>query len=970
MEKKELNPALIGQILRDNIKNSDTVFVFSTDISTNSWADWCVTHPEESGVKAVRMEHFIAWDKFKEKFVVAQEENKHAIPALLRKAFVYDLITKNAKTAKENNPIFKKLISPEFAGEALSYADWIKDNISSLKMWYDRFTVWASDNPEKIDDEDRDYLELYNRYRDFLGEEMFEPSWLEASFKDTGKHFIIFYPEQFSDFDEYETLLTNSPEVELFVLPKVQKDDLNSMSYPHVYTYSDARQELRRTMLKIREIISSGQGKVSYPDIAIHVPDMETYKPYIKRELENYCIPYVLRSGESLINGNAGSIFEDILSCYRNNFSYDAVRGLLLNGFVPWKEDIPRESLIRRGMELHVVCNYERAAVKDQWEKALAVTGKDELELRVYKSLKKFVTSFCEAKTFDDIEKKWFEFKANFLNSEFSEEADNTLSRCIVQLQELVQIEKDFIFEKNMEIPSPYSFFVEELKAKKYTPQTQKVGVNVFDYKVAACSAFEYNFVINCNQSDVSIMNKKLSFLNGIKREQLGIKDVDTASGAYLRLYGKFNNEKVQNTIYSCSEESFNGFAIPHNFLQVINLGKNEDGTFVTPFQELDKNDFWLNEKALFMGQKYASDFDGKELSDRQIRFVNEWVNSAFTKKDHIENDDDLKKIIEDILKKKRHADNVPEDENKITQSDMDAFFPCPRKWILSNVLKLKDDTLEAVLFNYFDQGNINHKVLELLFQQLEVLPVYDEINGYGNDEERIESLIRECVQKAIHSPSMSFRDSPLVIEILESQSSKFEAIINSFMKNFCQSQESGFFGGCKVVSTEKWITANNEKGKFGLSGKIDCVLMNDEDEIIIVDYKNTSVKKQKDCWINEKNELSSFQCAMYVNLWNLNNENCQVSKMVFKSITKEDKSLVLDDNDDELCVEKFAPTLDTFNGYADLFNKKIEKEDFEPKKGASSSENVDPFETCSDCRFKNICRTTYTVGGQEIKGE
>ena len=66
MKRIELEPALIEDVLRENLDREDVVFVFPTDIALTSWAEHCVKDPCASSVKAVALERFIAWDTFKE----------------------------------------------------------------------------------------------------------------------------------------------------------------------------------------------------------------------------------------------------------------------------------------------------------------------------------------------------------------------------------------------------------------------------------------------------------------------------------------------------------------------------------------------------------------------------------------------------------------------------------------------------------------------------------------------------------------------------------------------------------------------------------------------------------------------------------------------------------------------------------------------------------------------------------------
>ena len=959
MKRIELEPVRIADVLKENLKHKDTIFVFSTDVALVSWAEWCVKNPQASGVKAVALERFIAWDTFKEKYAVAKESGRHAVPAVLRKVFVRNLIEENAAGVRSGKPIFKSIVNPQFADDADSFADWIAKNLPLLKTWYEKFSRYASDHPEAADDEDEDYLTLYRRYVDFLGESMFEPAWLMPDFTEERKKFIIFYPEQLEDFDEYEAVFAAVENITSYVLPEKE------VHTGEVFVYPDARTELRRTALCIRNIVGKSGGELSYEDIALHVPELETYRPYIERELANYRIPFVVRSGERFTVGSAGSIFEDIDECRKNNYSYDSVRRLVLDGRVPWKNKALNESLVREGNRLHCICNYGE---KDVWIEALGKSGKSERELELYKRLKKSIEAVTGAKSFEGLRTAWLIFKNEFLSDdEFSIEANNILGRCIAELETLVAIEKDYIEPLGLKLRSPFSFFINELRSKTYRPQDTLSGVSVFDYKVAACAAYPVNIVINCTQDALTVVRKPLGFLNTQKRRALGIRDSDAASTASIRLYGKFNNAGGARTVFSCSEQTFSGFAIPHTYFNIAPVEKNH-----TPFDELDADDFILNERKWFLSESDAP----RALSDLQKAQYENWkASSDFSLNTPCAQsvDTGVKKIIDYVLKERRTLNGSSSEDAsvvKITQSDMRDFFPCPRKWLFKSVVKLREDSLDASLFEKYDQGNINHKILELLFKSFDTLPVTSEDGTFGERENDIRKLIKEKTYDAICDKSFGFYQSPIALRVLEAQSGKFEKIIIDFLHEFCK-QGKGF-GGCRVVSTEASCEAWESGKRYKYFGKIDCVLSDDAGRIIIVDYKNTVPPSIASCRADETTgTLKNFQCAMYVTLWNLA-DPVKVDKMVFCSIKNAgDNTVVIDYGDDKKLPESYAPTLSVFDRYAFLFYETVENGNPEPLRGVRHGDDAlivpDVYSDCMACDFKTICRTAYTVASHKL---
>ena len=959
MKRIELEPVRIADVLKENLKHKDTIFVFSTDVALVSWAEWCVKNPQASGVKAVALERFIAWDTFKEKYAVAKESGRHAVPAVLRKVFVRNLIEENAAGVRSGKPIFKSIVNPQFADDADSFADWIAKNLPLLKTWYEKFSRYASDHPEAADDEDEDYLTLYRRYVDFLGESMFEPAWLMPDFTEERKKFIIFYPEQLEDFDEYEAVFAAVENITSYVLPEKE------VHTGEVFVYPDARTELRRTALCIRDIIGKSGGELSYEDIALHVPELETYRPYIERELANYRIPFVVRSGERFTVGSAGSIFEDIDECRKNNYSYDSVRRLVLDGRVPWKNKALNESLVREGNRLHCICNYGE---KDVWLEALGKSGKSERELELYKRLKKSIEAVTGAKSFEGLRTAWLIFKNEFLSDdEFSIEANNILGRCIAELETLVAIEKDYIEPLGLKLRSPFSFFINELRSKTYRPQDTLSGVSVFDYKVAACAAYPVNIVINCTQDALTVVRKPLGFLTTQKRRALGIRNSDAASTAFIRLYGKFNNAGGARSVFSCSEQTFSGFAIPHTYFNIAPVEKNH-----TPFDELDADDFILNERKWFLSESDAP----RALSDLQKAQYENWkASSDFSLNTPCAQsvDTGVKKIIDYVLKERRTLNGSSSEDAsvvKITQSDMRDFFPCPRKWLFKSVVKLREDSLDASLFEKYDQGNINHKILELLFKSFDTLPVTSEDGTFGERENAIRKLIKEKTGEAICDKSFDFYQSPIALRVLEAQSGKFEKIIIDFLHEFCKPGKG--FGGCRVVSTEASCEAWESGKRYKYFGKIDCVLSDDAGRIIIVDYKNTVPPSIASCRADETTgTLKNFQCAMYVTLWNLA-DPVKVDKMVFCSIKNAgDNTVVIDYGDDKKLPESYAPTLSVFDRYASLFYETVENGNPEPLRGVRHGDDAlivpDVYSDCMACDFKTICRTAYTVASHKL---
>lgn len=1019
----------ISEFFKEKILDKNAVFVFPTDIVAQSWAEWCITLNHTS-VKSVALERFIAWDQFKGSFMSAGKSGAVSIPSLLRKIFVYDVIRQNSE-----NPFFKKIIRPEFASTAFSFAGWLEKNLPSLHLWKKRMDQNKSVYGQP-DEEDNDYFILYEKYSKFLEENnLFDPAWIEnVEFGDNTRSFYIFYPEQLEDFSNFDEIFAKAPNVTALVMP----DDVPE---PEAYFYKDARCELRQTILRIIDIVRTKQA--DWTEIALSVPDLDLYRPYIRREFKQYGIPYVFRAGISLTKNNAGRIFKEINECHNSGFAYDDLRTLLLDETIPWKNTVSlnmkeaggsdnyeefdlkelRESLIREGNRMRCICPYEEASENglyctiDIWEESLGRTYKEnKILLKFYRKLKNDVNRFfsTENVTFASIRDAWFNFKEHFIDeSDFTSFADKILSRCITHLEELIELESSYS-SSGLHVPSPFQFFLELLDSKKYTPQTEEQGVSVVPYKLTAGAYFKYQFIIDGSQKNLEVPYKPLSFLNSEKRRKLGLTDYDNlfnATGTIIRLYAKASEGIPENFVhFSASENSFSGFAIPHSLLRIQNSVPNyDDSDFILAERK------WIENGAITKGA----------LTETQIEQLKNWKESSIPDSEEYSASQELINRIQNVLVDsrnesiKRKGIPIANDEEKLlkisARGDMEKFFPCPRKWVLSQVLKLQTDTLDTDLMQIFDMGNLHHKILELFMNEYidKTLPFYEPeqdkfyepdttsslLNGFKDVTEKVLGLFKNSenqtslVNRAIMSRSNNFCDSPLVLKTLEKQQAKTSEKIIGFLKVLLlqYKKEDGMetpkeingIGGCSVVGVEQTLFSPQEN--FAYYGKIDCVVKTpDTNQFVLLDYKNTkaSIPAETDFMADTETKiLGDFQMAVYCRLLS-NDCKKELAAAYFYSVSDKKKQMVFDKYQVNLVDSKkqpkpdhnydvFESTVSICDEYASMLNEAVTASapDFTPYTGGEKTErmNVKKHEHCVGCNFKTICRTTYSVGGKSL---
>ncbi len=1021
MESKNQNISSIEEFLKTKAADKSAVFVFATDVVCQSWADWCVTG--HTNVKSVAMSRFLAWDTFKGKFVSAQKEGYSAVPSVLRKLFVYTLIAENAE-----NQIFKKIINPldEYRKDAYSFADWISKNLSSLHIWKKRLDANQKDYGN-LDDEDKDYELLYARYSDFLEKnKLFEPAWVdEIKLTDNKNHYYIFYPEQLEDFIDYEEIFSKAGNVTFLHLPEETVP-------PECFEFPDSRSELRKTILRIIALVNSE--KADWTEIALTVPDFETYRPYLKRELELYSVPYVLKMGEPLSKNCAGRIFKEILDCHNEEFSFDSVRTLLLDETLPWKKEYEslKSDLIRIGNEHRCICFFDeekdgKTKRVDIWQRVLFNLSKEDASLapvrEFYNKFKHYVELFFEeGTTFEKISADWYQFRNYFLetkdfenNADF-ESSNLILSRCITHLKEIIDVEKKF--GGQLKISSPFEFFVKILDEKSYKMQQSSEGLSVFDYKLSASANFKYQFVINASQKMLEIQKKRLNFLSQEKRRKLGFVDDDSkmnTSDVTAKLYARKTEAAGEDFVhFSYAVDSFSGFAIPHASLKTLEKAQPADLT----------EDYILAEKERLLrfarndesgrrndeDKKNRNDGSGEFfITQRQKEALGCWKKSSIGKdeKEYFAGKK-IKENVEYVLKTNRGAlDKIGGKQGHIkisARGDLEKFFPCPRKWVLSQILHFHDDTLDTSLMQNYDMGNLNHKILEdfISLYKGKKLPWYDgkndsfigddenssELNAQADVTEKMKAeLYGGLVENAI---KREFRGLPLVILTLASQKDKIADVIWSFLKILllpfgkysgkkdCVTMNG--IGGCSVAGLEQSLAG--DFGNYDLFGKLDCLVKTPDGDFIILDYKNTSASVPSAAKIKVDTDtgiLGDFQMPLYAELVACP-QNREILKgglfaAYFYAIKDGKKTAAFDEtegikDDKRLKLADFEATMETLKEYAELFNSQTEKFDFAPRASGGKKDrlNVNRYENCVSCQFRTVCRTTYTVAEKKIK--
>lgn len=1000
----ELSGKKISQVIRENLGDRKTYFVFASDIVKKSWLDWVIKNPAESGVKAVSAERFIAWDNFKTTFVISKEKGKVNIPPILRKVFVQNIIEENKSDGKK---IFDYIISKDekYRKNSLAFTDWMSRLLPSLKLWHNQYENFFLKTEGIVDDtENKDYDRLYSVYRKFLENyKFFEPSYLDSDFNPRGNRFIIIYPELFEDYAEFKKIFDSTDDI-ILLHARIEKKQTCTV-------YADARKELRRLCLKIRQLQKNG---VDLRTVAVNVPNLENVRPYIEREFSLYSIPFIIRSGVPYLQNCGGDIFMKIQGALNSSFSYDSMRSLLLDGYIPWKNPDLNSSLIQAGRELRCICSYEENNhLVDVWETSLP---KDSPELEHYRKIKSALNKFYTSVDFAGLHEAWKNFRDNFIDEELFQKINENdsdemkqkksfyaltnkiLGQMITQLKEMQSIEEKFMRSSNLKVMNVLDFYIKEMKAKLYNPNTSKYGVNIFKYRVAASADFEYQFIINATQSDISVPFRKLSFItDDAKRKAFGLKDGESdlaskdASEYFVAAYGASNRENCETKFFiSSSKTNFSGAAITHTSLDEFDTTKKGD-----PDEALDELDFvrenFLLDEKKFPGAK-------KEYSIRQKDAFDAWSRTNFHGDETSLPSENFNSIMKEAVGMKSIGDKP-----KISATNMNSYFRCPRKWAFQK-LSLTEDSLDASITQANEIGTFYHRIIELLMRDFKTkmggrIPAYiegnenpwrffdmdtDTIGGYKDiSEKELKEIVGKKIFAALNEAdkkgSAGFLKSPLALKVIESQKDQFAKNILGFLKNFCafnpgtSSENEIIFAGMKIMGLE--LRRETETEDFIRHGFLDCVLCDGDGKAVIVDFKSGGMPSNTESRTNEDDEdkIVNFQMAVYVSLIENGDdekENHEVVNGVFRKVNGsfESEEII---NNKKKTRESFEATLKVLDEYSLHFASQMKSGNFEPENGSGKKilkrYIFDSFSECIGCGYKPICRSAFNVGKREI---
>lgn len=924
-----MNENIIEETLKKYISSDNAVFVFPTQIAADLWADRSIFVTD---VSAVPTEKFIAWDRFKGEAVRGENQDKISVPAVMRTIFAKSLIEENSR-----NPFLKTIIPQKYAETSSNFANWLGSLLSGLGLWKE----YALKNGTVLDDEDKDLQEIYNRYSAFLNKYgLFDPAWERPPFKKNGNHYFLFFPEILSDWEEYKPILESSSDfITVISVPETFPQGTVSL-------FNNSRIELKNVASRIYR--AKYENNIEWSDIAVSVPDMESYGAYLERELDLLEIPYVKKIARPLTKTAAGNFFTEISACLKEDFSFNSIKALLLNQELPWKSELNLNELIEFGQKNHCICNFEYNGRKiDVWKESFK-DWPDLLTQNFYDSLKKRISAFEKAKTFREIQEAYFAFTTTFFDMEkCSKRTDDILGRCISELGSLIDLEKQF---SECLISSPFYFFADYLSSKEYLSQLDYNGVFILPYQTACAAPFAFHVVVDSSQKSLGVIYRELSFLSDEKRLRLLKREETNVSDKFIHLY--IMNSMLLPACFTCGIKTFSGYS------QAVSYLNEEDFTAQTSSEILFPHNPYTKETEWFLGDVSDSSFPSSITETQKTGFTN-WLNLQ-------PENSSVSKNAAYIVSNLNYS---PEQRPLISQTQLKTFYSCPQKWLLEKKLKISEKNNAAVLIDSFASGNFYHKIMELYCNRLKEnsLPI-----TWDSDSKNY-PFLEQCVKEAIlfkkDSSYSCYMTKELLQTTMETTMEKITNSVHAFSK---------IFNGCIVIETE---TPYSEKCDDSLlSGRIDCLLQDKENgQYFLVDFKSNNIKgpfavdEENNPSVDssgekiplEKQGIIDFQMPIYVRLLE-KNKNIKIENAGFFIINKAECIPVFGkelygrcekDRTEALNCDDFMATIEKTNEYLANFIQRIKLGDYK------TDEDVQNFKVCALCDFNPICRKTFNVG-------
>ncbi|MBI9107721.1 MAG: PD-(D/E)XK nuclease family protein [Spirochaetales bacterium] len=806
---------------RDNRK---TVFVFPSEAAAEFWRRESLQILNRA---AVRNDRFLSWDSFKEK-ITSHERLEKPVNSVVRRLFAADIVRRNSSAG----PLFVKLIPAEYCGQSGVFSETILRILPELKSLIDRLGSGGGFNDSLVGD----YLLLYREYLDFLSRNgLFEPSWEFSQLNKLEMGYIVVFPELIEDFREYSAFLLSAG-CRLHGRPERPAASLRLFENTVVET--DA------VLNRISDLLQGGTGAGS---IVITSADEQASSLIIsKARLRG--IPIASRQGSPLADYPAGRLPELIRECRQSGFSIAALKGLLLFKAFNWKDRNLAALLVRFGIENRCLKNTASSVYGDVWAARLKAAKEIEL-LSFYRKLRKRIEAFTASRTFDELSAEFQVFVTTFLDTE-AESWDSACEQVFQRTREVLgslrEIEAGLI---DTAVSDPLGLWIEVLKEKVYVQQSSVPGVALYPYRVSAGIRPAYHFLIGLSHDSSNIVSKSFAFLTDQQRKQIDADELNMTED-FIDVYAVSGRE----IWISGSTETPGGVSLP-------------PGRFIED-SSVDKITVGLAE--YYNDPFYSETLWWEQAAERRLPFTSGLVLTPIQKEGFLyaldtylgEGGFDASAsslppgdLLEALIT------TMSDDEGllRVSASALNRWSDCPFLYLLSDVLKVREDEYILKPEDPMTAGTIMHEILFEFFEELKA-------RGEKFSSSKVEQYEAEIELK-----------SEQVFQRWEKEENYFygpawDAQKRRAVKSLLlfPSAEAELYDGLLPTHLEQWLELIFDEQRIKAGGFIDRISTGNEGSVII-DYKKNWLKTTRAKFIQSDEEgvlmrpVSGYQLPFYL---------------------------------------------------------------------------------------------------------
>ena len=850
--------------IAEYIHNRDITFVFPSAIPALFWA-------EASAVRLgipLGIDRFTAWDIFKAETLSVRQKNQHAANSAVRTVFAGNLLKQNKESQGRGDGLFQELISPAYADNYESFIP----SISRMLPQLDTFARHLEDRPDLSVPYFEDIRKIHEKYRAFLGNHGFyEAAWNRAPFNSRGKTWLLFFPELADDWKEYEQELADMalggsgsiiivPLEELSgacplsagqeqLLPGIQ-EILGSYQEKQVI-FSSIKDEFLWLALTIRNLLDAGAAP---GDIAISVPGLPENFERLALEFRMRDVPVSIRQGKPLSSHTGGRIFAALGNCSSSRWSYAALKSLLMDKSLPWKDEAVIDELMEFGLKYRCMSGYrDQGREVDVWERSFDRAADPDTDKAVpldaiktfYHELKQDITKITGAGNFSGIKNAWLQFEEKYLIKELIHgDVDKVMARVIRALDELIDAEEKL---GNSMLEKPYLVFQNYIREIEYVFQPGTGGVPVYNYRAAAGISPLVHFIINMNQDDATAKGNSISFLREDRLGILGLSDQDLSSH-FVRAYklsGFF-------PVFSASRQTLTGPAIPHRML-TEHLARGELALDDSLLRGL--GDPYRTELDVARGTGSSGDPSWAGPTGMQRRAYSYYHTLAMEPfQDDIRDRPLADRDLIDILQLKL---SDKKGDRRISPSDINEFLKCPFRWMLQSGLKVREKQTEIETIDQRDLGTLYHRILERFFNRIKA----EHTRFRAEDLPRYMEYIREETGTALEEARL--KEGAFQAPVFEMLRERILSALSQYLD-----LDAETLNGCSVVGPEQPLRREFENIPIALAGISDLVMRDDEGNTILTDFKTGVMPSTGELRAeNPGEEPLNIQIAAYISM-------------------------------------------------------------------------------------------------------